>query len=55
MLSPNLEQTLHRALAFANDRRHDYASRRDISWRLDAIEERLSRIEELLRAVSRIS
>jgi ATP-dependent Clp protease ATP-binding subunit ClpA len=26
MLSPNLEQTLHRALAFANDRRHDYAT-----------------------------
>ena len=30
-------------------------SRRDISWRLDAIEERLSRIEELLRAASRIN
>jgi ATP-dependent Clp protease ATP-binding subunit ClpA len=26
MLSPNLEQTLHRALAYANDRRHDYAT-----------------------------
>jgi DNA-binding NtrC family response regulator len=31
------------------------ASRRDISWRLDAIEERLSRIEELLRAAARIN
>ena len=30
-------------------------SRRDISWRLDAIEERLSRIEELLRASTRIN
>ena len=30
-------------------------SRRDLSWRLDAIEERLSRIEELLRATSRIN
>jgi ATP-dependent Clp protease ATP-binding subunit ClpA len=26
MLSPNLEQTLRRALAYANDRRHDYAT-----------------------------
>jgi ATP-dependent Clp protease ATP-binding subunit ClpA len=26
MLSPNLEQTLHRALAFASERRHDYAT-----------------------------
>jgi ATP-dependent Clp protease ATP-binding subunit ClpA len=26
MLSPTLEQTLHRALAFANERRHDYAT-----------------------------
>ncbi|MDB5370367.1 MAG: clpA [Roseomonas sp.] len=26
MLSRNLEQTLHRALAFANDRRHEYAT-----------------------------
>ncbi len=26
MLSPNLEQTLRRALAFANERRHDYAT-----------------------------
>jgi len=26
MLSPNLEQTLHRALAHANERRHDYAT-----------------------------
>ncbi|MGF1612205.1 MAG: ATP-dependent Clp protease ATP-binding subunit ClpA [Kiloniellales bacterium] len=26
MLSANLEQTLHRALAFANDRRHEYAT-----------------------------
>jgi ATP-dependent Clp protease ATP-binding subunit ClpA len=26
MLSPNLEQSLHRALAYANDRRHDYAT-----------------------------
>ena len=30
-------------------------SRRDLSWRLDAIEERLARIEELLRASSRIN
>src|ERR1041384_4735385 len=26
MLSPTLEQTLHRALAYANERRHDYAT-----------------------------
>ncbi|MFZ5792059.1 MAG: ATP-dependent Clp protease ATP-binding subunit ClpA [Pseudomonadota bacterium] len=26
MLSPNLEQTLHRALAYANERRHDFAT-----------------------------
>ncbi len=26
MLSPNLEQTLHRALAYANERRHEYAT-----------------------------
>ena len=26
MLSPNLEQTLRRALAYANERRHDYAT-----------------------------
>ena len=26
MLSPRLEQTLHRALAFANERRHEYAT-----------------------------
>ena len=26
MLSPNLERTLHRALAFANERRHEYAT-----------------------------
>ena len=26
MLSRNLEQTLHRALALANDRRHEYAT-----------------------------
>jgi ATP-dependent Clp protease ATP-binding subunit ClpA len=26
MLSPNLEQTLHRALALANERRHEYAT-----------------------------
>ena len=26
MLSPNLEQTLHRALALASERRHDYAT-----------------------------
>jgi len=26
MLSPNLEQTLHRALAYASERRHDYAT-----------------------------
>ena len=26
MLSRNLEQTLHRALAFANQRRHEYAT-----------------------------
>ena len=26
MLSPTLEQTLHRALSFANERRHDYAT-----------------------------
>jgi ATP-dependent Clp protease ATP-binding subunit ClpA len=26
MLSPKLEQTLHRALALANDRRHEYAT-----------------------------
>ncbi|MGE0118832.1 MAG: ATP-dependent Clp protease ATP-binding subunit ClpA [Dongiaceae bacterium] len=26
MLSPKLEQTLHRALAFANERRHEYAT-----------------------------
>ena len=26
MLSPNLEQTLHRALAAANKRRHEYAT-----------------------------
>src|SRR3954447_15438789 len=26
MLSPNLEKTLHRALAYANERRHDFAT-----------------------------
>ena len=26
MLSANLEQTLHRALAYANERRHEYAT-----------------------------
>ncbi|MDX1555595.1 MAG: Clp protease N-terminal domain-containing protein, partial [Xanthomonadales bacterium] len=26
MLSPNLEQTLHRALGLANERRHEYAT-----------------------------
>jgi ATP-dependent Clp protease ATP-binding subunit ClpA len=26
MLSPNLEQTLHRALAYANSRRHEFAT-----------------------------
>ena len=26
MLSPNLEKTLHRALAYANERRHEYAT-----------------------------
>ena len=26
MLSANLEKTLHRALAFANERRHEYAT-----------------------------
>src|SRR5918992_6288588 len=26
MLSPNLEQTLHRALAYASERRHEYAT-----------------------------
>ena len=26
MLSSNLEQSLHRALAYANERRHDYAT-----------------------------
>ena len=26
MLSPNLEKTLHRALALANERRHEYAT-----------------------------
>ena len=26
MLSPRLEQSLHRALALANERRHDYAT-----------------------------
>jgi ATP-dependent Clp protease ATP-binding subunit ClpA len=26
MLSRNLEQTLHRALAHANERRHEYAT-----------------------------
>ena len=26
MLSPNLEQSLHRALALANERRHEYAT-----------------------------
>ena len=26
MLSPRLEQTLHRALAVANERRHEYAT-----------------------------
>ena len=26
MLSRNLEQTLHRALSFASDRRHEYAT-----------------------------
>ena len=26
MLSPNLEQTLHRAIAYANDRGHEFAT-----------------------------
>jgi ATP-dependent Clp protease ATP-binding subunit ClpA len=26
MLSPNLEKTLHRALGYANERRHDFAT-----------------------------
>ncbi len=26
MLSANLEQTLHRSLAYANERRHEYAT-----------------------------